>query len=71
MREVETRSLSNTTSPAWQQSFHMPIEDVSHVLRIIALHDAQKGAASCPAPCLHPCHIPAFYHDGWQLVDCA
>ena len=44
MREVETRSLANTTSPDWRQSFHMPIENVSHVLRIIALHDAQKGA---------------------------
>ena len=35
--------MSNTTNPQWGQSFHMPIEDVSHVLRIIALHDAQKG----------------------------
>ena len=43
MREVETRSLAATTTPQWRQTFHMPIEDVSHVLRVIALHDAQKG----------------------------
>ena len=50
MREVETRSMSNTTTPQWGQSFHMPIEDVSHVLRIIALHDAQKGETFKPQP---------------------
>ena len=26
------------------QTFHLPIEDVSHVLRIIALHSARQAA---------------------------
>ena len=53
--EVCTRTLVGTTTPNWQQAFLMAVQDASHSLRVVAVHDAQKGMC-----CLAWCRCPAF-----------
>ncbi|KAK9806549.1 hypothetical protein WJX73_010111 [Symbiochloris irregularis] len=41
--EVCTETRAGTTMPHWHEVFVMVVQDPSHHLRVIAVHDAQKG----------------------------
>ena len=47
--EDSTSTQVSTTTPAWHEEFWAVVQDASHLLRVIAVHDAQKGGGTATA----------------------